>query len=135
MPCASCVVAHLLLAIPVTCLASCAAGVTPPSTYPVKGKVAFADGKVLHGGMIQFQPDPPNPTMTITARINVDGTFAIETHVGNKTYEGAVAGKHQVTVLGPMKNQRAEPVRVLQAEIVVEPRANDFNIAIEPVDQ
>lgn len=68
-------------------------GDSRPSTYPVTGRIVFADGQPVRFGTVQFLPDKRGPS----ARGKLDqagqfklGTFAID--------DGAIAGKHRVII-------------------------------------
>ena len=69
------------------------------STIPVKGKALFR-GKPLTGGTVEFEP--VNAGMLASGSILADGTFTLRSSNGA---EGAVAGKHRVTV-----SETKEPV-------------------------
>jgi hypothetical protein len=73
-------------------LAGCGSGLPP--TYPVSGKVRFADGAPVTWGSVEFY----SPATKLAARgtIQPDGTFQLSTF-GDR--DGAVAGKHQVTIV------------------------------------
>lgn len=65
-------------------------------TWPVTGKVTFADGEPLAGGTIQFQSKLPAAAgLNAQGAIGADGTFRLSTYVDG---DGAIEGEHQVIV-------------------------------------
>jgi hypothetical protein len=65
-------------------------------TYPVQGKVQFANGKPLVGGSVEFLTrDAEGKAVNARGAINDDGTFQVKT----RDQEGAIAGKHQIVVM------------------------------------
>lgn len=67
-------------------------GPSGPDLVPVSGTVAFANGKPVSGGVIEFAPET-GPAAR--GAIGPDGRFTLTT--GDRP--GAVAGKHRVTVV------------------------------------
>lgn len=77
-----------------------------PATYPIQVKVAFADGAPLKGGRIELQSvdvtDRNGNAISATGIVQADGmvadlsTFAVG--------DGAVAGKHRVSVAPARRN-------------------------------
>src|SRR5947209_5023568 len=60
------------------CCAGCGS-----NTYPVEGKVVWADGSPiteLAGGMVQFESEKLTPNVSARGTIQPDGTFRIGTH-------------------------------------------------------
>lgn len=88
----------------------CGGGRTP--TYPASGKVAFADGKPLQGGTVEFQSiSPPNTGETrVSARGNIqpDGTFKLSTF---RQDDGAIAGDHRALITQPIPPGRINPYK------------------------
>ncbi len=81
----------------------CAGANQPVKTYPVRGKVALADGKPFPGGLIEFR-STTHPTATIKGEIaSADGSFSLSTLlvVGNRneTFSGAPPGDYRVTII------------------------------------
>ncbi|MEM7476765.1 MAG: carboxypeptidase regulatory-like domain-containing protein [Planctomycetota bacterium] len=77
------------------CLLALAAGCSSNlRTYPVKGKVVFANGRNVVVGTVEFQ----SVAHRINARgqIQPDGTFELTTY---KDGDGAIAGEHKCVVL------------------------------------
>lgn len=65
-------------------------------TYPVQGKVQFANGKPLVGGSVEFLiKDAEGKAVNARGAINDDGTFQLKT----RDQQGALAGKHQIIVM------------------------------------
>jgi hypothetical protein len=122
-------------------LAGC--GPSHPPTYPVRGTVAFADGRPVTWGTVEFY----SVEQKIAARgqIQSDGSFQLSTF---GTGDGAVAGRHLVTVAQaaqidrPLKHEHAPATSVPPRyanpkssglEFTVEARKkNEFKIAIGP---
>lgn len=75
---------------------ACAAATSCSSeapTYPVFGRVVFANRSPVKSGVIEFSPLTGG--LTARSKIEVDGRFELRT--GNR--RGAVAGKHRVAVV------------------------------------
>lgn len=68
-----------------------------PKTYPVNGKVVFADGSPLTTGGVVLCQSVVVEGAPVNARgaINTDGTFTLTTFVDG---DGAISGKHRVLV-------------------------------------
>jgi len=75
-------------------LASTGCGSDQVPTYPVKGKLRFADGTVVRHGMIELTS--ANFETTATGRIDHDGSFVLGTYVPG---DGAAVGKHDAIVI------------------------------------
>ncbi len=72
-----------------------------PITYPVTGKVVFADGTPLTGGLVQFKSEA-NADVTTTGVIQPDGSFTLSSTVGQEQVTGAVEGPHTALILPPL---------------------------------
>jgi hypothetical protein len=105
-------------------IVGCGSGM--PKTYPAKGKVVFKGGKPATDGKIQFQ-STDDPHVKALGDIDEDGSFSLTTYVGDKHKEGAPAGPYSVVI----ELERPTRVVALPKTYVVEPRENDFTIAIE----
>jgi len=71
-------------------------GTQQPATYPVHGKVVFADGSPLRGGTVEFRANHSSgQTIIASGIVAEDGTFQLTTF---ENQDGAVAGTHQVIV-------------------------------------
>ena len=68
-------------------------------TYPVSGKVVFADGTPLKGGTVLCMSESAETTLSARGNIAEDGTFTLGTYEGN---DGAVEGSHLVAIDPPM---------------------------------
>ena len=66
-------------------------------TYPVNGKVAFADGSTIEGAQITFHPVKEGGR-SASGTVEADGTFTLTTY---ETGDGAVAGLHRVVIDAP----------------------------------
>ena len=81
-------------------------GTQRPATYPVHGKVVFADGSPLQGGTVEFRTAHEGSKSIIASGIVAeDGTFQLTTF---EEQDGAVAGTHQVIVRPKRSAARAE---------------------------
>jgi hypothetical protein len=105
-------------------IVGCGSGM--PKTYPVKGKVVFKGGKPVTDGRIQFQR-PADAQIKALGDIDQDGSFSLTTYVGAKKVPGAPVGPYSVVV----ELERPTKVVALPSTFTVEPRENDFTIAIE----
>ncbi len=81
-------------------------------TYPVTVKVAFPDGTTMEHAIVVFRsvgdPDGGNAVKkyNATGKVQADGTCQLTTF---EPGDGAVAGKHQVTVGPPPHGGRGDP--------------------------
>ncbi len=64
-----------------------------PSTYPVSGSIAFADGQPVRFGTVQFLPDNPGPSAR--GLIDTNGRFELGTFSKD---DGAIPGGHRVII-------------------------------------
>lgn len=64
-----------------------------PPLHPVTGRVVFAGGRPVAGGVVEFDPGGKLPVARGT--LDADGRFALAT----EGRPGAVAGEHRVTVV------------------------------------
>jgi hypothetical protein len=103
-------VAALLLA------AGCQRNSNLPKTYPVRGKVVFADGTPLSGGLVQFTPEN-RAEVTTTGAIQEDGSFTLKTLVDAELLTGALEGQHTVTILPPLGQDQRAPKGMPQHSI------------------
>jgi hypothetical protein len=65
-----------------------------PPTYPVRGRVVFADGKPVQTGVVELLSTEFGETAS--GRIADDGTFVLGTFAED---DGACAGEHQAIVI------------------------------------
>ena len=72
-------------------------------TYHVTGKVTFADGKPLAGGLVTFQS--VEHKVSACGVIESDGTCRLGTY---QTDDGVVAGRHQVAISAPIRRPIAK---------------------------
>jgi hypothetical protein len=130
----------LLLATLIVTTCGCNSGQKP--TYPTKGKFVWEDGsnvKELSGGMVVFQCD--SEEIVARAPIDQDGAFTIGTYTMD---DGAVAGKHKVSVVQPA-DETAGDARALQVvdpkyestattdlEVTIEPKSNEIVLKVSP---
>lgn len=112
-----CPIWALLAAAAMTGAAGCGPG--RPSTCPVQGKVVFADGKPLAGGLIELESMPAEgPPFNASGRIQPDGSFRLGTF---QEGDGAVAGKHRAIVRPLMPEVDIEQ-GIKPSEPVIDPK-------------
>ena len=68
-------------------------------TYPVTGKVVFADGTPLPGGSVICLSDSETNGLSARGNIGKDGSFTLGTY---QESDGAVAGHHLVAIDPPL---------------------------------
>lgn len=120
-------------------VAGCSKGPPPlPSTYPVHGRVTYANGTPVAGGLVQFRSEDDRSVVT-SGVIQKDGTFSLVTTRSGLRAEGAVAGPHSVMVtvtyeaVGDAKNPmatRPPTMAHLPTTYNVETRDNDFTLVV-----
>lgn len=87
--------------LPLVLAAPLVAGCGGERVYPVEGKVVYKGGAPatdLEGYTIDFKPDSEGKTISATGVITKEGTFTLDTY---KPGDGAIAGKHRVTISPP----------------------------------
>ena len=117
----------------------------PAATYPVSGKVVFADGAPLAtGGTILLESIAAGGQPVYNARgaIAADGTFRLSTFDEG---DGAVAGKHRVLVQAkrdsddfvkrgiipkPIIDRRFERYETSDLQFTVEQGSNEFKVVV-----
>ena len=68
-------------------------------TYPVLVKVSFPDGKTLEGAIVAFHSmSTESEAVSAIGKVGADGTCELTTFTEG---DGAVAGRHRVTVAPP----------------------------------
>jgi len=82
----------IIFALLIVCLPGCGSDRVP--TYPVKGRVEFADGKPVRTGTIELESKDFGTTASGT--IQEDGSFILGTYTSN---DGAAAGAHRAIVV------------------------------------
>jgi hypothetical protein len=110
-------------------------------TYPVEGKIVVKGSafpvKDLSGYIVTFESQTEN--VGANGTVGPDGTFRVGTF---KEGDGAVAGKHRVSLMPPMAEEgKRGPRMVLPAryyrfetsglEVVVEPRKTEITLEVE----
>lgn len=129
-------------------LAACAGlsgcGDASPRTYPVRGKVVFADGTPLSTGGVVLSESASDGSAAVNARgaIAPDGTFELTTF---NPGDGAVPGKHRVLVRAqrdptiflehgippkPVIDPRLEQYDTSELQFTVEEKSNDLTIEV-----
>lgn len=111
---------RLVLAVGAVALAA-GCGEDHPPTYPVRGRVTYADGTPLARGWIELEPVSRVPAVTARGQIQADGTFELTTF---ESGDGAVAGKHRAAVVVPLPEGAGDDPRAL--ELAIDPRFNSF---------
>jgi hypothetical protein len=84
----------ILAAAIVLIITSNGCGEKQPTTYPVKGRVIFSDGKPVMLGTVELLSKAG--TMNAQGSIQPDGTFILGTFASN---DGAVEGTHKAIVM------------------------------------
>lgn len=100
-----------------------------PATFPVVGKVLFADGQPLPGGAVQFQSTTDTKT-TALGEIAADGSFTLTLYEEGQKLPGTIVGPHRVTVIPPMDDSQTAVPLELPEPFTVEPRENEFTITL-----
>jgi hypothetical protein len=103
----------------------------PPQTYPVTGKVSFKDGRPFSGGVIQFL-SKSDPTLTMTGKIEKDGTFTVYTLFQEEKLPGAVPGPCVVMISPPIKENKPVDLYQPAQTFLVQATSNHFVIEIDP---
>ncbi len=106
-------------------------------TYPVQGKVQFANGKPLVGGSVEFlTKDAEGKAVNARGAINDDGTFQLKT----RDQDGAIAGKHQIIVM-PVRVDAVSKTTVIPPN-PLDPRFSNyatsglsFTVQAQPVNE
>jgi hypothetical protein len=112
---------YLFSTIAIISLVGC--GGDGPATYPVEGRITFADGKPLAGGVVEFQPaDKQTESFSSRGRIQPDGTYQMSTFAAN---DGVVAGKHRVLVSPPLPPGPIDPMK--RPKPVIHPRFERYD--------
>jgi hypothetical protein len=115
------------------CAGCGSSGPAIPKTFPVKGKVTFADGTPLPTAAVRLANlDTRFSTAGVT---KADGTFELKTFNDQTSIDGALEGEHTFEISGgPLENNRPLQTRVLRpATITVEPKDNEVVIEVERV--
>jgi hypothetical protein len=77
-------------------LAGCGAGAG--GTYPVSGKVVYADGQPVKAGLITFEPVDTKDGWAASGPIESDGSFEV---ASTDKLTGAKPGKYRVVITPP----------------------------------
>lgn len=115
-----------------------------PATYPVRGKVVYADGKPVTAGTLEFETVGTDLPVTATAEIGSDGQFTLGTYTAD---DGALAGKHRAAVIADFEigtqeerpgvvppetvHRRFREFKTSGLEFVVKPGVNNFEVTVE----
>lgn len=104
-----------------------------PTTFPVTGSVSFTNGKPYAGGTIQFRLDK-NQELTVTGKIEENGTFSLYTIKGKQRIEGAPPGSYEVMIAPAIGKDRKMPFLpfFLPKNYQVQERENHFKIQADP---
>jgi hypothetical protein len=108
-----------------------------PPTFPVHGRVCYADGSPVVNGLVQFQPEADR-SVTTTGIIAGDGSYALTTVRNGLRAKGAVAGPNRVIVLVASSSDmtREGPAvpnafpTMYPTPYTVEPRENTFALVV-----
>lgn len=80
------------------------------ATYPVTGKVTFADGTPMTGGLVTFSAQQAGKSIGARGPIQQDGTFTMGTF---QPGDGAAAGEQRVSVVPPLPKVDRDEVKRL----------------------
>ncbi|MEM8677966.1 MAG: hypothetical protein AAGF97_01310 [Planctomycetota bacterium] len=75
-----------------------------PRTYPAAGRVVFEDGEPLRSGRVEFK-SREHPYVA-RGSLDTEGRFRLTTF---KPQDGAIAGAHQVIVVGNFVAETSDP--------------------------
>lgn len=84
------------VAAALTALAGCGGGAG--GTYPVSGKVVYADGQPVKAGLITFEPADDKNGWAASGPIESDGSFTV---ASTDKLTGAKPGKYRVVITPP----------------------------------
>jgi hypothetical protein len=113
----------------------CSTGGDIPKTYPATGTVRYEDGKPLPGGAIQFT-SLTDSSLTISGKIDKDGSFSLRTIHGNATEPGAPEGKYRVTIIpSATSDRRAVRPHTLPETQRVEAHENTYTFKLPRAEQ
>jgi hypothetical protein len=131
----------LACAVALVSLGGCSSG---EPIYPVTGRIIFADGKPVPGGIIEFQAIDGGSKANPRGTIGVEGKFNMITPPER---EGAVTGMYRAIVRAfdpayndeahgfkippPLIDRRYEKYETTDLEVLVEPKANEVTITVE----
>jgi hypothetical protein len=101
-----------------------------PKTYTATGTISYEDGKPLSGGAIQFAP-LTDLALTISGKIDSDGSFSLQTIKDGTAVVGAPEGEYQVTIIpsSTVNHFAVRPTTLAKTERV-EARDNTYHIVI-----
>lgn len=127
------------VALGALCLVS-GCGTDRVPTYPVTGRIVFADGRPVRHGRVEVESREHG--LTATGTIEHDGTFVLGTYTAD---DGAVAGTHSAIVVQiviadgsfthSVDHGRPVPVRYADygtspLEVTVEPQPNQIELQL-----
>ena len=103
--------------------------VTPPDTYPVKGRITVSKGRLPSGCLIQFTPN--DPKRMAEGIIAEDGTFTLQTRYEGVVCEGAAEGDYEVIIIPPLEPNAplARPLQ-LPRPVHIKPEPNELTIPL-----
>jgi hypothetical protein len=119
------------------------AGCDGRKIYPVRGRVVFADGSVMAGGWVTFEPLDSAVKASASGDIQPDGTFILTTE---RKGDGAIVGRYRVLVSPPRSSSldetAVEPRMIhskyrsfdtspLEVEVKPDKNANQFTLTVE----
>lgn len=130
---------RLILALGAFLLAA-TLGCGGPRTYPVEGKIVYANGaeaKELEGGSVEFESEQGG--MTARGGIGPNGSFRVGTF---KLDDGAVPGKHRALITPPPSRDfdrpsppvidpRFQQFQTSKLEVTIKPEKNEVVLTVE----
>jgi hypothetical protein len=111
----------------------CANPPSMPQTYPVSGTVVTLKGTPYSGGTIQFRLEK-NQELTVTGKIEDNGTFRLYSIKGKRRSDGAPVGSYEVVISPPVGPDQKMPFFPFTApkKYKVEAKDNNFKIQADP---
>jgi hypothetical protein len=104
---------------------------TLPKLHPVTGTLS-KNGQLVESGYLTLRMVPDNPTVMVTAKINPDGSFVLETanvqDREGRRVPGAPEGLFHIEFLTPQADQDTRPVTLKSMK--VEPKENVWTLEI-----
>jgi len=117
------------LAAALVLLAGCR-GDAVPKTAPVKGKVVFATGAPLTGGVVQLEPSAVTETVSVTGTIGADGSFSLKTYRNKQQADGAPPGEYKVTIIRLITDGNKPPDPVTLPKPITIPAGGNSDLTL-----
>ena len=92
--------------------------------------MAYSDGKSPLGGMVQFQ-SLENRRVSCTGELDDQGRFTLKTFVAGNQSQGAINGKHRVTIIPANDSGLLLAPQVLRDHALIRDGENKFEFKIQ----